>query len=181
MKVDINAIGQLQPDGTIHLYDENIKFREDFTTPRRYKLSGEQVKQMARMGYVSIVSSFIIGAKRVGDDLVIAFRTGSQYIYYGVGDMFDDMLKSSSKGRYFWRNIRDKVRYDKLSGVIDLSITKETDGEMFAKMQLQEIQELNAVLQEEIKARLVEIKGIEYVEFDVGGVVFYNQVVKTIN
>lgn len=181
MKIDINAIGQLQPDGSIHLYDENIKFREDMTTPRRYKLSGEQVRALGNLGYTSIVSSFIIGAMPKGNDLIIAFRTGSQYIYYGVADLFDSLMRANSKGRYFWRHIRDKIRYDRLSQVIDLGLVDETDGEMFASMQMQEINELNAIMQEEVKAKLVIIDGIEYVEFNVGGVIFYNQVAKTIN
>ncbi len=181
MRVDINAIGVLQPDGSILLHDKNIKFREDMATRQRYRLSGKQKLYMSNRGYVTTISSFIVGVKQSGDDLVIAFKTGSQYIYYGAGNLFDNMLKANSKGRYFWRHIRDKIRYAKLSETLDLSLTDVSDEEMFAEMQLAEIHELNAVMQEEIKAKLIMLDGIEYVEFNVGGVVFYNQVGKTIN
>lgn len=181
MKIDINAIGTLQADGSILLHDKNIKFREDMTTPQRYRLSGQQKLYMGNRGYVTTLSSFIVGVKQSGNDLVIAFKTGSQYIYYGASDMFDSMLKANSKGRYFWLNIRDKIRYARLSETLDLSLTDITDDEMFAEMQMAEIHELNAVMQEDIKAKLVMLDGIEYVEFNVGGVVFYNQVGKTIN
>lgn len=48
--------------------------------------------------------------------LEVMFRDGSVYEYRGVPrEVFDGLLKASSKGQYHWRNIRDRFPCTKLS------------------------------------------------------------------
>lgn len=46
----------------------------------------------------------------------ITFLSGSTYRYFDVPmDEYEQLIKASSKGRYFWRNIRDNYSYKRLS------------------------------------------------------------------
>lgn len=63
------------------------------------------------------VSSSMIDMVRYDDEeeiLEIAFRDGSVYRYYNVPyDIYQGLIRAPSKGRYFWRYIRDVYDYEK--------------------------------------------------------------------
>ena len=48
--------------------------------------------------------------------LHVIFLNSSEYIYYDVDeDIFDEFLNSESKGKYFYKYIRDAYDYEKLN------------------------------------------------------------------
>ena len=50
------------------------------------------------------------------ESLDITFLSGSKYRYFNVPQfIYDDLVNASSKGRYFWRNIRGVYEYQRLS------------------------------------------------------------------
>lgn len=56
-----------------------------------------------------------IGYDIASKTLVIDFLSGGRYSYKNVPKMiFDNMLKSQSKGKYFYKNIREKYNFSKL-------------------------------------------------------------------
>lgn len=49
-------------------------------------------------------------------ELYIQFRSGGLYVYYGVPkEIFDDLLKAGSKGRYHNLKIKWKFDYKKIN------------------------------------------------------------------
>lgn len=49
-------------------------------------------------------------------ELTVQFKSGGLYKYDKVPEkIFDDLLKSGSKGRFFWMKIRDVYKYTKLN------------------------------------------------------------------
>ena len=58
--------------------------------------------------------------KSVGYDdteniLEIEFKSGSIYQYFDVPrEIYDELMRAQSKGKYFWRWIRDEFEYEKI-------------------------------------------------------------------
>jgi len=136
----VTSIGELRDDGSILLYDDNVKFRQDFTTPRRIRPSTQQKLKMDEWGLQWVTSSFISGIGRQDNDLYIRFWNGSYYVYYGFGSHYERMLKSNSKGRYFWRNIRKTKRYDKIGTLPFPDDSQASDEELFQALANQQNQ-----------------------------------------
>ena len=108
----IEGLGEIREDGSILLYDENIKQREGL--PRRVQPSAVQKQRLAEWGLQWVRSSFISGIGVNDDDLFIRFWNGSLYQYYGFAKQYEKMLQAPSKGKYFWRNIRRTKSYAKV-------------------------------------------------------------------
>ena len=61
------------------------------------------------------VESSVIGAVGHSRVLEIQFESGRIYQYFNVPeDVFDEMLKAESKGKYFNSNIRGKYTYQEI-------------------------------------------------------------------
>lgn len=149
----ITSIGEVRADGSILLYDENIKFREDMTTKRRIMPSAIQKQKLAEYGLQWVTSSFISAIGQTETDLFIRFWNGSYYVYYGFASHFDKIMKSASKGRYFIKNIRPTKRYDKVGNIPLPQDLKMDDTEIFKALE----QEYNQVVLEMYKRGTHEI------------------------
>lgn len=136
------SIGEINADGSILLYDDNIKFREDMTTPRRLQPSGVQKQKLAEWGLQWVTSSFISAVGYSDNDLYIRFWNGSYYVYYGYANEYDKILKAMSKGRYFIQHIRPTKRYDKLGDLPFKQDLKIDDTAIFKAIE----QEYNQVI-----------------------------------
>jgi len=69
------------------------------------------------MERVSVQSSNLesVGYDEETKILEIEFKGGSVYRYYNVPkDIYDELLEAESKGKYFWRNIRNEFNYKKV-------------------------------------------------------------------
>lgn len=56
-----------------------------------------------------------IGYDPETQDLVVAFYTGSRYVYRGVpGDVYAALMEAPSAGNYHAMNIRNKYEYEKV-------------------------------------------------------------------
>lgn len=65
--------------------------------------------------YQHFYSSNVWKFKIVGKDLMIMFLNGSVYLYPGSAYLFIGMLRTGSKGKFVWRNIRRKhIPYTRL-------------------------------------------------------------------
>ncbi len=57
-----------------------------------------------------------IGYDVAGQVLEVEFNTGALYQYFSVPDsIYDAFMRSSSKGKYFYANIRDKFEYKRVT------------------------------------------------------------------
>lgn len=56
-----------------------------------------------------------VGYNPLEQVLEIEFRSGGVYQYFQVPfDVYEELLKAESKGKYFWSNIRNKYEYKKV-------------------------------------------------------------------
>lgn len=169
MATNLTDLGTLQPDGTIELYDKGRDYQRILTTPEQRNLLGSK-------GYQATVSSFILGIQDIKGDLMIVFKNGSQYLYNNVGHLFDRMMSSNSKGKFFWKYIRNKAGFKKLSQVINLGISKESDEDLFRGLARQNIDNINKVIKKAVESNLVTISGLSYMKLNIGGIIMYQPI-----
>jgi lysyl-tRNA synthetase class 2 len=51
----------------------------------------------------------------LGAELVVLFKSGRRYVYYGVPrEVYQDFLDAESQGRYFNAHIKDRYRYTEI-------------------------------------------------------------------
>lgn len=66
----------------------------------------------------SVDSSHLKSIQHNGEDLYITFLNGAMYEYDGVPeDLIRTMLRASSKGKFFWKYIRDQYPYRKVKSI----------------------------------------------------------------
>jgi len=88
-------------------------------------------KTLRKKGWTPFFSSNV----SEGDDLFIRFHNGSIYKYSGMGDRFEDLLFSSSKGKWVWANIRRTSQSFAKVGSLPLTGDRDlTDKEIFAEI-----------------------------------------------
>ncbi len=184
--MNLEHLGELQEDGSILLYDKNIKYRESMTGYyRRIRQSPIQKSYLGSLGYTTVDSSFISAVmKDEEDNLIIRFHNASLYEYYGFGDELERILFANSKGQYFNRHIRPTKLYARIGALpfpekydIDIPQMKWSDEELFNKL---ELDYLSKLLKEQKGSKLkIEkrvINGVEFNEFSVNDITFYRPV-----
>lgn len=183
--LDLSHLGELQADGSILLFDKNIKYREAMTGYyRRIRQSNEQKSFLGSKGYTVVTSSVISAVRESDDNLYIRFHNSSVYVYYGFGGMLSSVLAANSKGQFFNKNIRPTMMYDKLESLplpkeyaLDLPQAKASDEEMFDKLEVDYLSKLlKTVESAKLKMNKKVIKGVEFYEFDVKGITFYRPI-----
>lgn len=127
----ITSIGELRPDGSILLKNENVNYRQALSTPATIQPSAVQKQKLAEWGLQWVRSSFISAIGKQDRDLFIRFHNGSYYVYYGFSSHYDKILKAISKGRYFIKNIRPTKSYDKVGSLPFPQDLKIEDTELF--------------------------------------------------
>jgi hypothetical protein len=173
----ITDIGEVREDGSILLYDENIKGRKDL--PRRIRPSAVQKQVLAENGLQWVLSSFISAIGEDENDLIIRFWNGSLYRYFGFKHQYEPMLGAPSKGKYFWKHIRSTKRYERMGS---LPLTKDlamNDTELFQKM----ADTYNQVVMEMARKGITEVifddqSGREFLKISYNGEVIYLLITK---
>lgn len=132
-QLDLQRLGDVRYDGGIRLFDENRDFR-------RIRQSARDVLFLEELGFVEVMSSNVSAVMVDGEDLLIRFHRGEVYRYPGQGYLFNHMMRSASKGRWVWQNLRrTNVPYYQEqsiitpSGVQHSNLTYEQIGERFAE------------------------------------------------
>ncbi len=98
---------------------------------QRIMPSPKSRKTLREGGYTWVLSSNVSAVAVRGDDLFIRFHNGSLYQYPRQGDRFNDMIESSSKGRWVWNNLRrPNVTYRKVGTLPLPEDTIEPDEEV---------------------------------------------------
>ena len=84
----------------------------------RYLHTKSERQTLERKGFKTVVSSNVSAIARDGDVLIVRFHGGATYGYPGSGELYDDMLNSSSKGKFVWNALRRRgVPYYKMANV----------------------------------------------------------------
>lgn len=164
----VTSIGEVRDDGSILLYDKNIKFRKDFTTPRRIMPSSSQKLKLAQWGLQYVTSSFISAVGKDENDLFIRFWNGSYYIYYGFANHYDKMLRANSKGRYFLKNIRPTKSYSKLGSLPFPEDVNVSDDELFKELANQQNAIVREMYEKGVSSIIKNEKGNEFLKIVYG-------------
>lgn len=96
---------------------------------RRFSHTTTERLYLSQQGFQHVQSSNVSAVAQRGDDMIIRFHNGSLYRYAGKGEHVPDIIRSNSKGKWVWRNLRRKrVAYEKIGALPlpdDLGITDE--------------------------------------------------------
>jgi len=85
---------------------------------QRFQHTQDEDRFLRRKGLTPVVSSNVsaIAVDEIG--LIVRFHGGSTYRYPESGNLYERMLKSSSKGKFVWRElIRKKAPYYRMGAV----------------------------------------------------------------
>lgn len=66
------------------------------------------------MNFIHVNSTNINAIAKSGNDLIIKFNKGGIYLYKDAAVEFENLLSSSSKGKYFHQYIKDKYLCKKI-------------------------------------------------------------------
>lgn len=115
-----------------------MELLEDKGRPyRRFRFTPRERAFLSLNGFQPVLSSNVAGVGVKDNDLLIRFHNGSVYEYSNQANRYDDILKSNSKGKWVWSNLRRRnVPYKKLGslpladdiGVTDEDIFQEIDN-----------------------------------------------------
>ena len=115
----------------ILLEDKNREYK-------RFRPNVSEKIQLANNGLQWVLSSNVSALGTNEDSLIIRFHNGSLYEYPNQAKLFEDMLKSNSKGHFVWVKLRrPKVAYKKIGSLPFKSDSEVTDEEIFKLVELQ--------------------------------------------
>ena len=88
--------------------------KEEGRNYQRYKHTAKEQATIRSKGFEPVVSSNVSAIAREGKILYIRFHDKATYAYPKSGNLYEDMLNSSSKGKFVWdKLIRKNVPYRK--------------------------------------------------------------------
>ena len=140
---EINPNASTQGDRVL---DETRK-EKDLRQYQRIQPSAKSRQALRERGMSWVLSSNVSAIGRSGDDLYVRFHNGSIYVYFNKGDLFQDMYKANSKGRFVWRKLRrPNVPYKKVGSMpLDEDLDVSDEEIMTTGISTQEPRNLSAL------------------------------------
>ncbi|WBK39968.1 hypothetical protein [PinkBerry-associated phage LS06-2018-MD08] len=80
----------------------------------KVRLSNADKRELRDEGFTPLKSSNIAGVKQQGDDLILKFHSGEEYIYPKKKSFFKKFAEALSPGRLLWNTIRYARGYRKI-------------------------------------------------------------------
>lgn len=178
--IDLSQIGELQPDGSVKLFDRDIQYRKF----RRNRHTPQQKTYLNNLGFVSVQSSNVSALRTSGNDLYIRFLNGSLYRYPESADIFEKIMNSLSKGSAVWKYLRrpnkayervGSIKFPKeLQTVVDEQLTALTDQDIFNKIDTQQILNMTRNVKDaKIENKVISVNGIQVVPLIIGKKTMY--------
>ena len=100
------VVGGIEPS----LVDGDTLLREF----KKIRLTNADKRELRGEGFVPLSSSNIAGARVDGNDLILKFHSGEEYIYPGKANFLNRFAEALSPGRLLWRTIRFARGYRKI-------------------------------------------------------------------
>jgi hypothetical protein len=123
---------QLEDKGRYMKYGRAVPREKGGIHYRRLRHSESEKIQLANNGLQWVNSSNVSAIGVNDNDLIIRFHNGSLYKYPNQGALYDDMLKSNSKGHFVWAKLRWKnVAYMKIGALPFKDDKQVTDDDIF--------------------------------------------------
>ena len=137
------------------------------------KHSRTDKKVLAANDMEAVSSSWISAIGVIESNLIIRLINGSMYTYYNAGALYDNFLKASSKGKFFWKFLRrPKVPFMKGGRLPLPSDTKVTDADLLETLQQELLNEVvKAIVKHEVVKKILTdpITGKRIAAIIVGG------------
>ncbi len=64
---------------------------------------------------MEVVSSNILDISISDEGLLVTFKSGDEYIYYGAENHYDEIIMADSKGEYLNKHIKGIYKYKKIN------------------------------------------------------------------
>lgn len=146
---------------------------EDRKYPR-VRPSANEKYQLEKAGFQWTLSSFISAIGTEGNNLLIRFKNSTVYSYPNKATLFDKMLKAPSKGKFFWRNLRQMKNFTKgASFPLESDINLE-DDQLIEELDNQIQEEMTKYVKKDVKKEAIQISNNLFEKVIVGGLVYYN-------
>ena len=149
---------------------------------RRYSHSPRERTYLGLNGLQHIQSSNVSSVGVKGESLIIRFHNGSMYEYPNQASQYENMLKSNSKGKWVWRNLRRKnVLYRKI-GVLPLpDDIGVTDEEIFQEIDNRYMADLTRHVDVPVFQSFVFLQGINMQKIMIGNITTYVPILNPLN
>lgn len=80
----------------------------------KIRLTNADKRELRNEGFVPLTSSNIAGVRVKGNDLILKFHSGEEYIYPEKANFLNDFAEALSPGRFLWKTIRFARGYRKI-------------------------------------------------------------------
>lgn len=146
---------------------------------QRYRFTPRERSFLGLQGLQPVLSSNVAAVGVRNTELLIRFHNGSVYSYRGKADQYENILKSNSKGKWVWRNLRRKnAPYEKI-GVIPLpDDIGVTDEDIFQEIDNRYLADLTRHVDVPVFQSFTFINGVNMQKIVVGNVNVYKAITK---
>ena len=144
---------------------------------QRYRHNPRERSFLGLQGLQPVLSSNVSSVGVRDTELLIRFHNGSVYSYRNKADQYDNILKSNSKGKWVWRNLRRRnAPYTKL-GVIPLpDDIGVTDEDIFQEIDNRYLADLTRHVDVPVFQEFAFLNGIALNKIVVGGITVYQPI-----
>lgn len=140
---------------------------------QRIRPSVTEKHALAQLGFQWTLSSFISAVGKDGNDLLIRFKNGSVYAYPSKANLFDAMVKSPSKGKYFHRHLI-KASFVKGASMPLPNDILVDDDELIQDLKDDVTAKQTAHVKLPIKKEKIQLGNSLLDKIIIGGLVYYN-------
>jgi hypothetical protein len=148
---------------------------------QRYRFTPRERAFLGLQGLQPVLSSNVAAVGVRNTELLIRFHNGSVYSYRGKADQYENILKSNSKGKWVWRNLRRKnAPYEKI-GVIPLpDDIGVTDEDIFQEIDNRYLADLTRHVDVPVFQSFTFINGINMQKIVVGNINVYKPITEAL-
>lgn len=151
----------------MQVLNENRKYQ-------RIRPSLGEKQQLEKLGFQWTLSSFVSAIGKDGNNLLIRFKNGSVYSYNNGMKHYDNMLKSPSKGRYFWRYIRNKLPFKKGTSMPLATDIDIPDEELLEDIRIDVEEKMTKHVKKKVKKETLQLDNLLLKKIVLGGLIYYN-------
>lgn len=158
-RLDLKHLGEQLDTGSIKLTDKGRDYQ-------RIRQSAQDVLFLETIGFTEVMSSNVSAISTDGNDLLIRFHNESIYRYRNKANLYEPMLRSNSKGKYVWKELRYKSVPYRLEGKLTTPSGSRTDitYEDIDKHYREEYKRINLPIQESTEKLLKTLTNLQTTE-----------------
>lgn len=138
---------------------------------RRFRFTPRERSFLSLNGFQPVLSSNVAGVGVKDNNLMIRFHNGSVYEYSNQANRYDDILRSNSKGKWVWSNLRRRnVPYKKVGSLPLADDIGVTDEDIFQEIDNRYLSDITRHIDVPVFQQFAFLQGIQMNKIVVGGV-----------